>query len=649
MDKKISYLSRNFNDYKNALIEFSKTYYPDLATSFNDASVGSWLIDLNAAIADELSYHIDRVFQETNINSANKDTSIFALARNNGVKIPGPKASMAEVKFTCNLPLQNNSGTAREPDWRYAPLIKKGTKLTSASQTFELVEDVDFAKQFDNNGVSDRTIVPLRDSNSVIVAYRVTKLGIVVAGETRIYKKTISSTDIKPFMEILIPIENVMSIESVLVKEGSVFQTNPTMGEFYMNEETMPDKYPTTKRFFEVDSLIQQERWGECNEAPVIYKSGDDCQVACITKGEWKPVRHKFLAEYTDRGYIKIIFGSGLETVDPIDIQGASDFSKYQITKTMLSDSLGVLPEPETSVFILYRVGGGKASNVAKGAINSISYLNAEISNEAMAGDPNFAANVAAIKNSLTVENTTPSVSGKDMPSVEELRYIIKYNNSGLNRCVTVKDYVGRVLMMPAKYGTPFRVSGTEDNNKIMLYVLGVDSERHLDTKLPLTLVNNINNYLSNYRTINDFVEIKSGRIINLSIEADVFIDKYYDKTSVVKDIIDKIKDYFDIEKLQMGDDIFVGDLEKEVSKIEGVINLIDLRVYNEFGIAKYSPVRTMQETTTLSDCDQNGEERNERLQIDLEASDSMLISDGDCMFEIKYPDNDIRIRVKER
>ena len=29
-----------------------------------------------------------------------------------------------------------------------------------------------------------------------------------------------------------------------------------------------------------------------------------------------------------------------------------------------------------------------------------------------------------------------------------------------------------------------------------------------------------------------------------------------------------------DINKLQMGDDIFVGDIEKEISKLDGVLNL---------------------------------------------------------------------------
>ena len=201
MEKKIPYISRNYDDYKSALIELSKTYYPELSLNFNDASVGSWIIDLNAAIADELSYHIDRVFQETNINSAKKVSSIYTMARNAGFKIPGPKGAMCEVAFTCVLPPDGSGSTKREPNWTYAPIIKRGPKVSSGGQTFELMEELDFKKQFNEDGASNRLIQPNRDSNKVIVSYTITKYAVVIAGETNIYKKYVSASDIKPFMK----------------------------------------------------------------------------------------------------------------------------------------------------------------------------------------------------------------------------------------------------------------------------------------------------------------------------------------------------------------------------------------------------------------------------------------------------------------
>jgi len=647
MEKKILYLDRTYDDYLESLIDFSKSYYPNLATSYNDASVGSWLLELNAAIADELSYHIDRVFQETNINSANNISSIYSMARNVGFKVPGPKGAMAEVTFSCNLPLEGN-----EPSWKYAPIVKMGTKVSSGSQVFELIGDVDFSKQFNSDGFSDRTISPLKNTNGALIGYKINKKALVVAGEMRIYKKSITNSDITPFMEILLPIENVMGVSSIVVKQGTVFQSNPTMGEFFMAGETS-DKYTKTKRFFEVDYLSQQKVWGDVTgnctyeySYPVSGATTGQTKyipVYSVTKGEWKPIRQKFITEYTDKGYLKIVFGSGTQNTE---IPDTSEFAKYQISRMVNNDALGVLPDPNTTIFILYRVGGGATSNVAKGSINNISYLNIEYPT---ATETIPSSDYNTITNTLKVTNETPSVSGKDMPSVEELRNMIKYYVGSQERCVTAKDYVSRVLMMPSRYGTPFRVSAAEENNKIMLYILGVDHKGNLDAILPRIMVHNIEEYLSNYRMINDFVEIKSGKILNLSFEADVFIDKEYNKTDVVTNIISTIYDYMNINKHHMGDDIFVGDIEKEVSKIDGVLNLIELRVYNETGDG-YSSSQTTQEIVSEDECITNMTVYNpNRLQIDLKASDGMLISEGDAMFEIKDKTVDIRVRVKER
>ena len=647
MEKGISYLNRTFDDYKNALKDFSKKYYPDMAAEYSDASIGSWLIDINADVADNLSYHIDRVYQETNIDSAQEPSSVFNLARNNGVKVPGPKGAMAEVRFTCQVPVANDT-YAKE----YLPVIKKGTMVNSSSQVFEVMYDVNFAEQYDEFMRSDRTIEPILDANGNVTKYNITKLAIVTAGETRVYKKSIKSSDIKPFMEIVIPVEGVMNIESVLMKDGDALTSYPSYGEFYSYSEDVNPKKGNLTRFFEVDSLAEQFRWGETlndNNYPVIHAYGyynskeDKIYPTCqVTRGEWKPVRHKFITEYTDNGYMKVIFGAGTDR--PIETENMSPLSKYLIAKTIRNNSLGELPKPGTTIFILYRSGGGSASNVAQGAISSISKLMTNFPMGAKASE----ATKAAVRNSITVVNTTPSVSGKDMPSIQEMKYIIKYNKGAQERCVTTKDYLDRVLMMPPKYGTPFRVGCAEDNNKIMLYLLGINYQKKLDAALPSLLAENIQNYLTEYRMINDFVEIKPGRIINLSVEVDVHVDKNYNMSDVVSLIISKVQDYFDINKRNMGDDLYVGDLKKEISKLDGVANLIDLRVYNETA-AGYSSTQTSQELYASGDCNKAQEERVPgRYRIDLEASDGIIYSDGDTMLEVKYPERDIRVFPKE-
>lgn len=642
MEKGISYLNRTYADYKEALIEYSKKYFPDFNVNYDDASVASWIIGLNAAVADDLSYHIDRVYQETNIDSANERASLFNIARNNGVKIPGPKGAMAEVKFSCVLPADGN-----KPNWANAPIIKRGTKVSSASQSFEVMADIDFASQFNEDGISDRTIVPNVNTNGIITGYTITKLSVVVAGDTRIYRESIKASEIKPFMEIVLPVNDVMNIESVIVATGDYAKTVPSYGEFYSEKEELCDENGRRKtRFFEVDSLAQPERWGDKlidGKAKKYLYGYEGTNTYCVTKGEWKPVEHKFITEYTDNGYIKLIFGAG----NGANVQlgsGMSDFAKWQISKIMNNKTLGVLPDPDSTIFILYRVGGGASSNVAAGAINRISYLDIQFRN---ADGVDYTSTINLVKSTLSVTNTTPSVSGKDMPSNAELRYLIKYHNAAQERCVTLKDYVDRILNLPPRYGTPFRVGVMEENNKVMVYLLGINNLGQLDTLLPVTLVKNIEDYLERYRMINDFVEIKSGRIINLAFDVDIIVDKNYNKTDVVKNVISTIRDYMDINKHLMGEEIYVGDIEKEVSKVDGVLNLIELRVYN-LTSAGYSNTQIGQSVTQYTPSDEETESDG-RAMVDLEVTDGILYNDGDTMMEIKNPSQDIRVRVKER
>ena len=658
MEKGITYLNRDFNDYKNSLLNYTKQYYPELDGEFNDASVGAWLIDLVANIGDNLSYHIDRVYQETNIESAQEKSSVYAIARNNGIKIPGPKASMAEVEFTCTIPVNGNNGnnTSSTPDWSYAPCIKKGTKMTAGSDVFELLYDVDFNEQFNEDGISNRIILPKRDSNGVINSYLIKKTGIISAGETKIFTKVFTNDDVTPFYSVILPDTNIMNIESIIFKPGTKHYSTPTLTEFYQDKEYINGKDDCNfdlqlYRFFEVDYLSQQYRWGDYNnnrtvtyESPTTFNinTNETTEQTYVKKGQWIPLRQKFITEFTDKGYMKIIFGGGTHYYDN---PCSSDYI-HLISHLINNDGLGSLPIPNSTMYVLYRKGGGASTNKAEGAINTITYLNL-ISR----GEDSIKKN--NVKRSITGINITPSVSGRDMPSIDEIKYLIKYNNGAQNRCVTVKDYHDRISKMPPRYGCPFRYSVSEENNKVMVYALGLDQNGNLSNILPSILCKNLVNYLSEYKMINDYVEIKSGRIINLQFEIDLYVDKNYNTSDVITNVINCVKSYMDINKLQMGDDIFVGDIEKEVSKIDGVLNLIELRVYNIYGNG-YSETRTTQQIKTINECISNEEidvygiEEN-RSCIDLKASDKMLYTENDTMFEILKPESDIICRVKTR
>lgn len=666
MNKKISYLARSFDDIKSELLNFSKKYYPELSDNFNDASVGAWMLDMVSAVGDDLAYHTDRMYQETNINSANSRSSILNNARMNGIKIPGAKSSLCEVELSCTVGVKDNSPKVDE-----LPVLKMGGTVGNSSYTFELTEDVNFAEQFNKDGFSNRKIVPTRDNNGIITGYTVTKNTIVVGGQSKIYKKVILEDDLKPFMEIVLPEQNIMNVESIIFKETSNFENDPQMYEFFVDDEEFKVKNEdiTTYRYFEVDSLSDQYRFGTVmdddsnsdNSNTVNYPP---LQESCITYGEandditvnirnyyqgkWKPIVQKFITEYTDNNYLKIIFGCATDIVEtPIN---ASKYAENIMSKMVNNKMLGILPKAGWTMYVLYRVGGGIETNLAQGAINKL--LNVDIVfNEG--GDLEPSGKTRVIK-SLSVYNPTTSIAGKDAPSTEELKYLVKYSIPTQDRCVTLKDYKAKILQIPPKYGCPFRCNAMEENNKIIIPMLGLNYNGKLDSTLPEILVQNVKEWLSNYKNLTDYIEMRSGKIYNLGFDVDVFVDKNYTTPDVIASIINKVYDYMDVNKRDMGEDVFIGDLEREINNLDGVIGLIGMRIYTIYGGA-YNDKCPLPIKTNESDCCKTdvvvfsvGDGATAD-QLDIEAVDGVLVSDYDSMFEIKNKESDIRVRVKLR
>lgn len=662
MEKKINYLARDFKSIKKELINFSQKYYPELNDSLNDASVGSWLVDLMSAVGDDLSYHTDRMYQETNINSASLKSSILNMARLNGVKIPGAKSSVCEVELTIELPLvaDDTSGDFGEVDWNYAPLIKRGSLVGNSQYVFEICEDVNFGEQFSSNGISNRKFVPLRNSNGVIESYRVSKTVLVYSGQSRVYKKVITEEELVPFMEVILPEQNIMNVESILFKETDNFQLEPNMFEYYIDEEEfkLNNEDISTYRYFEVNSLSDQYRFGTktnvwdggLNENPYSVDVYEDIDgIRRYFYGEWKPITQKFITEYTDNDYLKIIFGGS--NYVPMSPDYTSP-NKYFATKIMCNDMLGLLPKVGWVMYVLYRVGGGASANLGIGAINKIINANISFPKQCNLTNKSYQSNVI---NSLKVTNLSPSYGGKDAPSINEIKYLTKYSVGNQDRCVTLKDYKAKVMSIHPKYGCPFRCNVVEDNNKVSMSVLGLDKDGKLTNVLPQVIIDNMIEYLSGYKMLTDYVEIKSGRIFNLGFEIDVFIDKNYITSDIITKVINKVKSYMDINEHDMGEDIFVSDLEREITNIDGVMSIIDLRVMSKHANnGTYSsdicPLPEKKEITNSCNEEDVQTSSNEgEFQIDLDAIDYILYSDYDSMFEIRNPENDIIVKAKLR
>ena len=604
MANKVKYYARNFNDIRTELINFVKQYYPDTMSDFNDASVGMMLLEMNAAVGDMLSHHTDRMFQETMVDFAQERRSLLALARTFGLKAPGKRPSVTICEYLVNMPVDGDTF-----DIEYAPIIRKGSKVSGGGQIFENMEDIDFSSPFNSSGNPNRIIFPVRDTEGSIVSYDITKQEIIVNGNSKIFKKAVTSSESKPFLDIILPEKGILSVDSVIVLDGTNYPTTPANSKFTDD----------TNKWYEVDSLAQDKVFEE-----------DTNRITDTTKvrpGNWKNITKKFSTEYTDQGFLKLTFGGGMKDTESLKNFAIDNTLVDSMTLLMNNMSLGETIPANSTLFVKYRVGGGAASNIGVNIIKTVGESTITVYG------PDSQIN-AAVKASLKVINPLPAMGGSEELSTEELRNLIKYNFSAQNRCVTIKDYQSRIRLMPGRYGVPFRVGVEESQNKIKAYIIGLDSGSKLDNSSNSTLKENIANYLSDFRMMNDYITIDDGKVLNLEFEVDLFVDKTISKSEIIAETIDEIKNYIDINNQEMGKNVYMSQLIEKVNNVGGVLNVIDMRVYNKVG-GLYSLNETSQAYANTV-----------KKQIDI-SDEYTLFGEPTSMYEIKYPDKDIKVRVK--
>ncbi len=601
--KKISYTERDFEGLRQDLVNYTKQYYPELIGNFNDAAVYSVLMDLNAAIGDNLNYHIDRSIQETVLQYAQQRSSIFNIARTYGLKIPGNRPSVAIVDFSITVPALGD-----QEDSRYLGILRAGSQVIGAGQVFENVYDIDFASQYNNEGFPNRTKIPNFDSNNVLINYTITKREVVVNGLTKVFKKVINPNDVKPFFEFFLPERNVLEVVDIIQKDGTSFQSTPTYTEFVNAQD----------RWYEVDSLAETTVFVEDSTKP--------SDVPGIKVGKYIETENRFITEYTPNNFMKVQFGGGSTTADDQLSEFARNGVSLRIQDYQNNIGLGRTVKANTTLFVKYRVGGGAASNIGVNAINQLGTVNFFVN-----GPSNN--NNQTVINSLTVNNVTAAIGGANQPSIEEVRNMVTFNFASQNRAVTINDYNALIRKMPGKYGAPAKTAITEKDNKININVLSYDSNGSLTQTVSNTLKQNIANYLSKYRMINDYISINVGQVIDLEYDLSVVLDSGQNQGTVITKIIDEVSRFMAPTDRTMGQNIFVSQLKQIIQNVGGVISITDLKIYNKVG-GQYSSSETSQR---YSD--------NETKEIQI--IDETIFAEPSQIYQVRFPEKDIKVRVK--
>lgn len=613
----INYLNKDFESVREDLIQFVKNFFPDKWQDFNLASPGMAFLELNAYVADLLSFSIDKKFNELFLDSSQERNSIYRLARTHGYNIPGVRPSITVADINIEVPV-----TAQGPDKNYLPIIRPGMQVRGAGQVFETLNEIDFANDFSEEGVENRKIEPILNQSQDLIRYRITKRERIQAGSTKVFTTQIGPDEATDFLEITLPENNVLSVESV-IKTNNI-EGEPSFRDFNNNDI----------RYFEVKELPQDE---------VFVEDDSQGQTGEVSQGKLMKVDKRFKKEFLPDGKCKLTFGGGEENRDDFEnlMRNLTNVTRYSepedldISSFLDNTALGEKIQPNTSLAIKYRVGGGILSNIGSNVLNDVSNVNAKI----LGPDPQINQSVLQ---SIRANNPIPAIGGKGLPSVNEIRQNIAHNYAAQDRAVILNDYISKSFQIPGKFGAPFRVQGRVDDNKIKLYVLTRDSSGSLISSSTNIIKSNLVNYLSQFRMMNDFVEINDARVVNLQIETDLFIDGSFNASEVKRNSIQEIRSFFNVEDWHMNDNIYVSQVVDILREVPGVINVVDVRFFQVTG-GKYSTTTTEQATGNSTRDPDTGVIRTE---VNLEDFGNTIFGTPFSMFEVKFPDKDIKVRI---
>lgn len=142
LKRDIRYIDRNFNDFRNALINYSQTYFPDTYNDFTPDSTGMLFIEMASYVGDVLSFYLDNQVQETFIQYARETENLFNMAYMLGYEPKVTTASSVDIDFYQQLPAKV-SGSITVPDYNYALVIPENTTVQPEGNDQEfIIEDV---------------------------------------------------------------------------------------------------------------------------------------------------------------------------------------------------------------------------------------------------------------------------------------------------------------------------------------------------------------------------------------------------------------------------------------------------------------------------------------------------------------------------
>ena len=619
LKRDIRYTDRDFNSIKNQLIQYSKTYFPDTYNDFSETSTGMLFIEMAAYVGDVMSLYLDNQVQETYIQKARQNQNLYALAYSLGYTPKITTAASVIIDYFQQVPAILDNGVY-VPDYNYALLIPENTSVTSTqNSSIEFItEDViDFSA---SSSLDPTTVSVYQIFNGNPTYYLLKKSRKAISATINTIDFTF--TNAKKFDTVNINDSNIISILDCFDSNGNQWYEVPNLAQ---------------------ENVYNSIRNTNTNDPNFI----SDPEVPYLL--ELKQVQRRFAARFIDSGSLQMQFGAGstrstTEEIipNPDNVGLGLPFEKTKLTTAfspvnfVFTNTYGIAPY-NTTLTVRYLTGGGQSANVEAGTLTAIDTSNVTFVNQPIVTTPAVTTTLAnAMFSSLATNNPLAADGGNDGDTIEEIRQNALGNFQNQLRTVTAQDYLVRALSMPSNLGViakahtqPCKIGDYDPGelpSVLDLYILSYDANKNLRTASN-TLKRNLQTYLSEYRMINDSINIKNAYIINIQVSFEIVVNPNFNNSETLTLAITALQDYFNIDNWQINEPIIIQNIFVLLSKVPGVQIVKNIVISNLTGESLgYSDFAYDTVAATI----------NEVLYPSIDP----------MVFEVKYPNQDILGKV---
>ena len=619
--KDISYLGKDFGQFRKGLIDFTKQYFPDTYVDFNESSPGMVFLELAAYVGDVLSYYADSNLKESMLEQASERANIFDIAKSLGYNPNNVVPAYVTLDVFHIIP-SIGAGAAVAPDFNYALSIKPGmrVKQNNGAAIFRTLDSIDFAYS-SSISPTEITIYESNATTKLPTYYLLKKQVRAVSGDVK--TATYSFTTPLAYDKIVLPDTNISEIISVVESDGDNWYQVP-----YLAQDTIFEDVPNLA---ENDPDLAQYR----SSSPSLLKLKKTAKRYITRLRSDNKLELQFGAGISDNNDEEIVpnpdnVGNGLagfrRNVD-VDI----DPSNFLYTRTY-----GQAPS-NTTLTITYTIGNGIVDNVPANVLTLVNFVeyNDDINTSNSGNLVNF------VKSTIAVNNSGPASGAKTSDTLQDIKNNALANFATQNRLVTREDYIIRAYSMPAKFGsvakayivpddqitqTNYQQSRIANPLAMNMYVLGFNDSKQL-FELNQAVKENLKTYLNYYRILTDAVNIKDAFIINLGIDFEISVLPNYNSNEVLLKCINALKSMFNVDRWQINQPIIKSDITTTLANIKGVQTVVGATISNLYDI-------TFGYSGNVYDI--NSATKNGVIYPSLDPS----------IFEVKFPNRDIKGRV---